>query len=802
MLRAALDYAAQRGWPVFPCSPETKRPLVKGGFKDASTDAATIRGWWKRWPKALLAIPTGERTGLFVLDLDVGDPGVVTAGDYLKRLAAHAGAIPDTAIAETGSGGLHLYFTWPSEGAVGIGADVAPALRMPAATGAKARDGKKAKGAQIDVRGEGGYVIVPPSIRADGGVYTWCPGPEDGIAPAPARILSIARKEEHRAARAASDRSSSKAALTLVASTDPGRRYAEAAMLREIAELAGTAAGRNDRLNVAAMKLGQLVAAGALDEGRVRADLEAAAERCGLVTDDGRPAVLATIRSGLAKGLSEPRDLSGIERQARAPVQDVPPPAGDPGKGVAPSSGEGGDDGREPNANGFSMDRMNAEFAFIFVGSKAFILRERPKAPVAERVRYITLAAMHQWSANKFTEYRDHTGKIRSAKFSDRWMSSRRRREYDGVEFHPDPNDAPGTEGYFNLWRGFAVRPAPKRNGYAVFRDHLFTNICNGDPKLYAWVFGFFAHMVQRPRERTGTALVFRGKMGTGKTVVGEAIGSLFPSHFFLVDNARYLTGQFNAHMAQCLLLQADEAVWAGDKEAEGRLRGLITSREQMIEPKGVDPIRLLNFVRIVMTSNEDWVVPAGKEERRFCVLDVSDRCMQNTAYFSEMEAELANGGREALLHDLLAFDLSTVDFRQIPKTGALLEQKIHSLDPIDGWFLDRLMAGAPTRKLSEWPREIWTNLVRDDYLEASDRRGVRRKSSEVEFGTRLKKLMPLLHRKKAFQETPEGLRRVWCYSLPTLKDCRASFEKAVGQAVDWSDTEDNPDPEDAPSGS
>ncbi|MBW4980901.1 hypothetical protein KZZ05_21745, partial [Marinobacter adhaerens] len=76
-----------------------------------------------------------------------------------------------------------------------------------------------------------------------------------------------------------------------------------------------------------------------------------------------------------------------------------------------------------------------------------------------------------------------------------------------------------------------------------------------GSAELYAWVFGWFAHIVQRPRERIGTALVMRGKMGTGKTKIGEAIGSLFPSHYFLVDDARYVTGNFNAHMASCLLL-------------------------------------------------------------------------------------------------------------------------------------------------------------------------------------------------------------------------------------------------------
>ena len=85
------------------------------------------------------------------------------------------------------------------------------------------------------------------------------------------------------------------------------------------------------------------------------------------------------------------------------------------------------------------------------------------------------------------------------------------------------------------------------------------------------------------------------------------------------------------------LLLQAEEAVWAGDKAAEGRLKSLITSKIQMIEAKGIDPIRVTNYVRLVMTSNEDWVVPAGMDERRFAVFDIAPTVKGNFAYFKEM---------------------------------------------------------------------------------------------------------------------------------------------------------------------
>ncbi|GEP09845.1 primase-helicase family protein [Methylobacterium gnaphalii] len=450
------------------------------------------------------------------------------------------------------------------------------------------------------------------------------------------------------------------------------------------------------------------------------------------------------------------------------------------------------------DAGGYSLDLMNDEFAFLLVGSKAVVIREKADAPVDQRIRFLTLEAFRQWSLNLFTEAWDPEAKdVKKMSWAKRWLGDRQRRQYDGVEFHPDrnpdPSQAGGTPGYYNLWRGWSC--VPKRGGsYATFRDHLLNNICNGNEEIYRWVFAFFAHILQRPRERMGVSIVLRGGEGSGKTKIGEVIGSLIPSHYFLIDSPRYLTGQFNAHMASCLLLQADEAVWAGDKHAEGRLKGLISAGEQMIESKGVDPIRLKNYVRVLMTSNEDFVVPVGKDGRRYCVLDVNPRVAQNSAYFAELDAELRNGGREALLHDLLAFDLSTVDLRKVPRTDALLEQKILSLDGVDGWWLDRLMSGSPTSKLDHWPHEVGVDEMRDDYFAASERRGLRRKSAETVLGARLRKLIPRLNRVRRYEDYDMGRRRVWFYALPTLSECRAAFEKALGQAVSWQDDEDKPE--------
>ncbi|MFX6149212.1 hypothetical protein ABTF39_20490, partial [Acinetobacter baumannii] len=85
-------------------------------------------------------------------------------------------------------------------------------------------------------------------------------------------------------------------------------------------------------------------------------------------------------------------------------------------------------------------------------------------------------------------------------------------------------------------------------------------------------------------------------------------------------------------------------------------------------------------FVHVIMTSNEDWVVPASGDERRFFVLDVGARCQRNNVYFAEIDDELDRGGRERLLYELLAFDLENFNIYDVPQTKALLDQKIGSL--------------------------------------------------------------------------------------------------------------------------
>ncbi|MBV8096617.1 MAG: bifunctional DNA primase/polymerase [Acetobacteraceae bacterium] len=149
---AALGYARARGWPVFPCSWRgelRKRPLTRHGLHDASCDPDQIREWWGRWPEALIGMPTGQATAVVV---DVDRKNGVDGLDTLAELGA--AILPDTPITHTASGGLHIFFR--GSGSV---------IRNTA--GARWRG----TGRGIDLRGDGGYVILaaPGSgVRLDG----------------------------------------------------------------------------------------------------------------------------------------------------------------------------------------------------------------------------------------------------------------------------------------------------------------------------------------------------------------------------------------------------------------------------------------------------------------------------------------------------------------------------------------------------------------------------------------------------------------------------------------------------------
>jgi phage/plasmid-associated DNA primase len=261
------------------------------------------------------------------------------------------------------------------------------------------------------------------------------------------------------------------------------------------------------------------------------------------------------------------------------------------------------------------------------------------------------------------------------------------------------------------------------------------------------------------------------------------------------VSNPKHFLGNFNAHLANCLFLFVDEAFWAGDKSSDGILKALITEDTLNIERKGQDVIKMANLIFLMMASNNDWVVPAGLEARRHCVLDVSESRMQDKAYFAAIQEQMDNGGREAFMYDLLHTDLSIADIRTVPKTAALLEQKIYSMTPIQQFWYNRLRDGS-LDETATWKEAVPTAELYSMYIKESQLIGEKRRSRETEFGMQLKKLVPWCVKKKrvisakAWGGGTEE-KRLWCYFFPPLDECRKHFAAQLQEpGLDWEDEE------------
>ncbi|MEW6349725.1 MAG: DUF927 domain-containing protein [Thermodesulfobacteriota bacterium] len=181
LLAAALSYSQICKWKVLPlhsiengecscgkkdCRSPGKHPLTRNGAKDATLDEAQILEWWSWKPLANVGIATGPESGLLILDID-GDEG----RQNLQELIGTLGDLPPTLGVRTGSGGQHVYLRYPSHIEVGTArGDLPP---------------------KIDVRGDGGFVVAPPSVHLSGGYYTWIANPSDCPAECPEWLLKI-----------------------------------------------------------------------------------------------------------------------------------------------------------------------------------------------------------------------------------------------------------------------------------------------------------------------------------------------------------------------------------------------------------------------------------------------------------------------------------------------------------------------------------------------------------------------------------------------------------------------------------
>jgi hypothetical protein len=455
------------------------------------------------------------------------------------------------------------------------------------------------------------------------------------------------------------------------------------------------------------------------------------------------------------------------------------------------------------------VDRFNGMYCVVNEGGKAVVFQQGFD-PVLKRrrldrlspadLRLLYLNERIQVGVNK-------DGSPAMKGVADVWLHHAERRQFiHGVTFDPARQVRLGV---LNLWEGYAVTPAP--GDWSLMRGHIQHVVCDGDPTRFRYTMGWTARMLQYPNEQGEVAMVMKGAEGTGKGTFAKAIKTIVGHHALAIANGKHLVGNFNSHLRDVVFLFADEAFFAGDRAHVGVLKSIITEPYLTVEAKYANAIEVPNYLHLMMASNEEWVVPASLEARRFFVNELSADRRNDHAYFAAIWEQMEAGGYAAMLHDLLAYDLTGFNVRNVPVTEGLQRQRKLSLGTTEAWWLDCLERGYVFRSrlglesvFAKWRERVSTELLFASYTDFANARRERRQLTREGLGrfvtsmrgeaTRIRNAIvgehlteeANLHGGISRKAKPVRQDRACGYDVGSIETARQGFSAVTGLQVDW----------------
>lgn len=427
------------------------------------------------------------------------------------------------------------------------------------------------------------------------------------------------------------------------------------------------------------------------------------------------------------------------------------------------------------------------EYAFIrHYGNKAVVVHW-----VGGEMVHQTIPAFKHSHIDRFVIVPDpKTGEPMRRPFAEAWLQSQKVRRYDRAEFLPGMATPPNV---LNLWCGWPCLDVPDDSAgeppeCELFLNHIRDNLCGGDIELYLYLLGWMADALQNPHRTSRVAVVMHGPQGSGKSLFATCFAELFAPHSAVLARPEQLTGQFNKHLMDKCFVFADEAFFAGNRQQAASLKTLVTSEEIFVEPKGVDGFMAPKRFRLVMASNDEHVIRAEADDRRFLVLRVDAGVYNNSStYFKAILDEWANGGKRALFRWLRgAYWRRELELNwraeDRPKTRALELQKDLSLDPPVMAVLNMLREGEPPCNFLPDGSGIFvpTQTMAD---------AVRLSTRDVKA---LGEALRVIARRDASGQ-PKSTRRTFGpadqrrgFILPSLAEARRLWEGHTGRKMDW----------------
>ena len=375
----------------------------------------------------------------------------------------------------------------------------------------------------------------------------------------------------------------------------------------------------------------------------------------------------------------------------------------------------------EPSEEDKVVERLNKQHAIITLGGKTSIMKWGKKKgwlSSGKMIEYPELDFLDIKSFQLLYAPETMMSGGKQMQVSEVWMRNKDRKIYDGIEFNPQADRLPKMREAWNIWFDWDTG----KSGYKRFIDetiynkikdvpqatmmcrtylnHIKENICGGftgedNDKAVVYLLYWMADALVNPTKRS-TSIALRGGQGFGKGQFVGKFAELFGNHYVHLTNSDQMTDQFNWHLKDNLLLFADEAVFAGNPKQASAIKGLITENTRQLRKLYQDAITVPNFTRVIMASNEDWMLPSDLDDRRFFVMDVGGKRAKDRKYFEGLNEEWNNGGKEAFCWFLVegiskhsAFP--AYDFENEKITTKAHWEQIFASNPIVEWW-DRVL--------------------------------------------------------------------------------------------------------------
>lgn len=326
-------------------------------------------------------------------------------------------------------------------------------------------------------------------------------------------------------------------------------------------------------------------------------------------------------------------------------------------------------------ALGQAIDEINARYSMLMMGGKHRVydhVEQRVSEPESVRV-YESTQIFHD------------SKMVNPASI---WVNDKLvRRNFDNAVFKPYRTNDQTNPRHFNHWLGWNVAyvddmPTKEFEEYVQpWLDHIHNVFCSGDKAQSDYFIHWLAHLVQRPDDKPGVAIVLQSGQGFGKgifvTLLSQIIGRRYVSR---ITDAHQVAGGFSGQMKDKLLINFDEATWGGDKKNNGRLKALITEIHLTIEEKHQNAEDIDHYARFLITTNNDYPVPIEHDDRRFFVPDVTTN-KPDALYFERLGQLLTNEHAIACFFTYLQdVDLSKVNVRHFPNSSTRQRIKAESI--------------------------------------------------------------------------------------------------------------------------